>query len=383
MPFLFKRVEVFVWINGIISRIFSPFMELKDFRDKKSSKVEILASPEIITINLSNYFFNGSAYWKNFTYLKSDGLFYAHIANANIISKGIVVDSEKRIILESTIFQREYLNRLHSNHLVYFQRFLPKRKVGKVISLLNKLDNNYFHWTLESLTRILLIYDKPFFKDYKILVKDGALPFVKKSLCFLFNISESHIITKTLGENMEAEQALVISFPHIRNTETQLTNIYIPSVIKNLNALAHKRLQPSCTERKNLPKNFIISRKKALSRRILNEEKLIEHLTPFNFESIVLETLSYEEQVALFAGAEKIISMHGAGITNIIYAKNPILVEIFPEERNIRDAFYFAQITAALGIEHHLFLIKTENEKQDVLLNGKMLHKIKKIFCNH
>ncbi|WP_339698693.1 glycosyltransferase family 61 protein [uncultured Marixanthomonas sp.] len=282
--------------------------------------------------------------------------------------------------MESTIFQTEYLNRLNSNHLVFLKGFLPKKKGANVVSLLNKLDNNYFHWTLESLTRVLLIHEEPFFRDYNILIKDGALPFVKKSLKFLFNVPETNIITKTLGEKLEVKKALVVSFPHIRNVNTRMTNVYMPSVIKRLNELAHKRVNAAKLKFERLPKNFIISRKNAISRRILNEEKLIESLSYLNFEQVVLEELSFEEQVVLFVGAKKIISSHGAGITNIIYAHDPILIEIFPEERSIRDAYYFVQITGALEIEHHLFKHKTQNKKEDMVIGNTMIATFKKIF---
>lgn len=377
MAIQYKRIKLFVWLNGLVSWSFYPFLKLIDFRKNKTSEVQILEKAQPISIDVSHYHFKEDAYWKKFKNFESDDLFYVVIPDANIISKGIVVDSKNRVILESTLFQKEYLNNLCSNHLVLLKHFLPKKMETNVISLLNKLDNNYFHWTLESLTRILLIYEKPVFQDYKILIKADSLPFIEQSLKFLFNIPEENIISKHLGENYEVDNALVVSFPHIRNSETHMTNVYIPEIIRKINALAHQKLESNQLKPEKTPKNIIISRKHAPVRRILNEEKLIESLSEFNFESIVLESLNYKDQVALFAGAERIVSLHGAGITNIIYAKNPILIEIFPEGRNIRDAFYFTQITAALGIEHHLFLQKAENEKEDVIIDDAMISKIR------
>lgn len=377
MAIQYKRVKLFVWLNGLVSWCFYPFLKLIDFRKNKTSEVVIIEKSQSISIDMSHYHFKEEAYWKKFKDFKSDALFYAVIPDASIISKGIVVDSQNRVILESTLFQKEYLNNLCSNHLVFLKRFLPKKKDTNVISLLNKLDNNYFHWTLESLTRILLVYEKPFFQDYKILIKTDALPFIEQSLKFLFNISEENIITKHLGENYEVDNAMVISYPHIRSTETHLTNVYIPEIIRKLNTLAHKKLKLTPLETKQMPRNFIISRKHAPVRRILNEEILLESLSEFKFKSVVLENLKYEEQVALFANAERIVCLHGAGITNIIYANKPILIEVFPEGRNIRDAFYFTQITAALGIEHHLFLQKSENKNEDVVIENSTIIKIK------
>lgn len=382
MAIHYKRIKFFVWLNGVVSGVCYPFLKIRDFRKNRTSEIQILEKSQTIVIDRSHFHFEGNAYWNKFKTFQSDDLFYAIIPDASIISKGIVLDSKNRVILESTLFQKEYLNILCSNHLVLLKRLLPKKKEKNVISLLNKLDNNYFHWTTESLTRILLVYERPFFNDYKILVKDGALPFIKQSITFLFNIPETNIISKTLGENLEVDNGLVVSFPHIRNSESEFTNVYIPEVLKKLNALAHTRLERLQPKPQKTPKNFIISRKSALERRILNEEYLIQKLSDFDFESIALEELDYIEQVALFANAEIIIATHGAGIANIIYGKNPILIEIFPEERNIRDAFYFAQITAALQIEHHLFLQKQENDKEDILLDDSFIEKIRMIISN-
>ncbi len=380
MAIKYKRIRAFVWLNGLVSNAVYPFLRIIDYRKTLTSEVQILEKPHPIVIDHSHLHFEGNAYWKGFETFQGVPLFYVVVPQASIISKGIVLDSQNRVIMESTLFQKEYLNILCSNHLIFLKNFLPQRRETNVISLLNKLDNNYFHWTTESLTRILLIHDKLFFKEYKILVKHEALPFIKTSLNFLFDIPEENIIAKTLGENLEVDNALVISFPHIRNSNTHFTNVYLPDILRKLNALAHRKLESRFFSFSKTPTNFIISRKNALERKILNEDRLIHALAEYDFKSIALEELDYIEQVVLFFRAEVIIATHGAGIANIIYAKQPLLIEVFPEERNIRDAFYFTQITAALGIEHHLFLQKQENEKEDLHFNEALIEKMKRVI---
>jgi hypothetical protein len=72
-----------------------------------------------------------------------------------------------------------------------------------------------------------------------------------------------------------------------------------------------------------------ISRPKTVGRHIINEDEVMEALTPFGFVAYTLENLSFSDQVRLFSQAEVVVSPHGAGLTNIIFAENLIVVELF------------------------------------------------------
>ena len=378
MNFKLKRVKGLIWINKKISSPFFKFLKIKDFRKNPNETITLKPSFNF-NVNLSKYSIEINPFWKSFEILKSSPLFYSKIDQAKIISKGIVINKSKEVILESTIFQIEYLNNQNSNHIVVFNKILPTIIDTKVFSLLNKLDNNYYHWTLESLTRVLLVFEKPFFKDYKIVIKKEPLPFIKESLKFLFKINEEHIIEKPIYKKIESKEVLIVSFPHIRDHTTQNINVYYPFIIRRINELALKRLSEKNIEIKPL-QNIIISRKKPNKRVMINEDELLLSLSKYNFKLVRLEKLSFLEQVTLFANANMVIATHGAGITNIIYSKNATIIELFPENRNIRDAFYFAQITAALEIEHDVILYKEQNERQDVLISDEIILKIKSIL---
>ncbi len=371
-----KKIKSILQVNKYISDFFLRFIDIQNLRKNPEDVVSLKDTFEF-NIDLSNYHIASSPYWKQFKNIESDPIFYAEIPDATIVSKGIVVTSKKQVILESTIFQKEYLNELYSNHFVVFNKLLPSRKEHKVLSLQNKLDNNYFHWTMESLFRILVIYENPAFQEYNVLIKDGGSRFMFDSLQFLFQLPKERIITKRLLENIKADKAMVVSFPHIRDERTEMTNTYYPYLIRKFNQLAHKRLQENIKNIKtNMPKNILVSRKNAIERRIVNEDDFLQKLKKFDFNAVYLEELTFVEQVSLFYGAENVIVLHGAGITNIIYGKNPLLIELFPKERKIRDAFYFAQITSALQFKHEVIFYNSYNTEQDVLIDDEMFNKI-------
>ena len=61
-------------------------------------------------------------------------------------------------------------------------------------------------------------------------------------------------------------------------------------------------------------RRIYISRERSGHGKISNEEDLLRGLGGVGFEKVVPETFSFDEQVALFQGAECIIGAHGAGL---------------------------------------------------------------------
>lgn len=74
----------------------------------------------------------------------------------------------------------------------------------------------------------------------------------------------------------------------------------------------------------HLPRRFFVGRddRQSRARHMEGEDLLFEHLRLFDFEYVVFENLSPLEQVAIMAQAEVMISYHGAGFTNMLFA-NP------------------------------------------------------------
>ena len=73
-----------------------------------------------------------------------------------------------------------------------------------------------------------------------------------------------------------------------------------------------------------LPKRFFVGRGSGQSRErpLAGQDLLLEHLQRFGFEYVFFEDLEPLEQIALMAQAEVMISIHGAGFTNMLFA-NP------------------------------------------------------------
>lgn len=79
------------------------------------------------------------------------------------------------------------------------------------------------------------------------------------------------------------------------------------------------------------PKRIFISRNDATSRKIVNQSEIDVVLEEFEFTSISLSNLTLAEQIQIFANAEAVVGVHGAGLTNIVFGSRSLRVlEIIP-----------------------------------------------------
>ena len=66
---------------------------------------------------------------------------------------------------------------------------------------------------------------------------------------------------------------------------------------------------------------------------MINEWAVIDCLKLYNFQVIILENLSVEEQIAHFAATEVIVAPHGAGLSNLVYCHSGTkVIECFAPE---------------------------------------------------
>lgn len=95
---------------------------------------------------------------------------------------------------------------------------------------------------------------------------------------------------------------------------------------------------------------FYISRSMTKLRQVTNEDALSTFLKERGFQVIHLENMSAVEQIALFSNAKTIVAPHGAGLTNLIYANAPNVVELIPAD--FWGWGYFIPLTHAVGGKH-------------------------------
>ena len=125
-----------------------------------------------------------------------------------------------------------------------------------------------------------------------------------------------------------------------------------------------------------------ISRNDSKNRKIINEEKLVTFLKKKNFKIVQLSKYNLINQISLFSNAKIVISMHGAGLTNIIFCKkNTPVIEIIHDINKKKQDWYcpsnkfkftytardhFAKIAKIIKLDHFLyFCVNNSINKND------------------
>ncbi len=276
-----------------------------------------------------------------------DPAFRVELRDAEMLGHGVVVTAKGEAVLESTLFQQSYLHRSHVDHLILGRRLLKAEHFDAVIPLTNYLDLSYFHWTLEAVGRLALVEDQLKDPAWKVLISEKKARYLRDALVFLFDIDASRVVDGRAKRKV-MRRCLMVSNPHSRSLPGAGVEVYPPEHIHWLNARGHERIGGVRPGRRNI----VISRRKQIGRKITNEEVLLQRFPQLNLEFVTLEDLSLREQVDTFAHAGVIIAVHGAGLANLVYAKDASVIELYPMPLQAKNSAYFVQIAASLGLPH-------------------------------
>jgi len=198
---------------------------------------------------------------------------------------------------------------------------------------------NYYHFLIDSCLR---------FVD---LEAEGALTDQTKILCSteptkwqrlyleLLGVSDDRLVV--CGSQMTRVQDLLISASRRQRFAVS------PKAIASFNTRIRAGIDIS-----NAPthEKFYISRSLTKLRQVTNEDELSAFLTARGFQVVHLENMSAAEQIALFSKAKTIVAPHGAGLTNLIYANAPNVIELIPAD--FWGWGYFIPLTQAVGGRH-------------------------------
>jgi hypothetical protein len=240
-------------------------------------------------------------------------------------------------------------------------------------SLVNYWSHLYGHWIYEALTRLEAL-EYYFQKTDKkpILIIDKNSPYWKIRTLELMGYGPEDYIQWN-GYRAKVNQLVICS----KRREEGRTSIKAchwvrERILSNVDRYTSNLL---------LNPRIFISRKKTKSRRILNEEEVIDTLAKYDFVTCIIEDFDFADQVKIFAQAKFIVVPHGGGVANIIFSQNLSLIELFGQKFS---HFYYA-ISQGLGFNYGCLFCDSKNE--DIIVNceelSQMVYRMTKKISSH
>ncbi len=191
--------------------------------------------------------------------------------------------------------------------IIIFWPGVQLKKYSEYILIDNVYSHTYYHWLTEALPRLFLVKDQ-LQSSTLLLPANHDLKFHQETLQ-LFKVEKIERLQKHVRYRV----------PNLL-TSTQIGRVanYHPAVIKQMVAYIKSAIGPSV----GLGEKIYVSRRRALRRKVLNETDLEISLALFGFKVIVFEDYSFAEQVNIMRECRYLISIHGAGLTNMIFMES-------------------------------------------------------------
>ena len=230
--------------------------------------------------------------------------------------------------------------------------------------------SSYYHWVTEYLPKLRLLeyYMKETGDEPTILVESKPRSFVRESLEVMGYPPSSY---KEWSRNEMYIDRLIVPLHRIHSFDyyKPSSSNYNPSR-DDLGWLRQKvRSGIERNKRREQNKRIYISRQKTgsehtSSRKVINYNEVEDVLGEFGFKSYVLEELSFQDQAELFINAEVIMGPHGAGLVNMIFSDDPLIIELFPKNK-LKPHFYY--ISEIMGFEYEA--VVSDNEGDDLVVD--------------
>jgi capsular polysaccharide biosynthesis protein len=274
----------------------------------------------------------------------AEAAFVAQIRQGRFWSNSAVITSDNKLLADvSPVFKMDP-RQTPEKHPVFWKDITPPQKMsGNIGVLAAPGGNTYFHWMIDVVPRLHLLreWEKTGQKIDRFIVNGTSKAFQQQTL-EMMGIDAHQIIDGSAHPHIVAEQLIVPSFPR---HNTCLIAKWVFQYIRD----EFIGGQSSVSDM-NAPYVYV-SRARASRRRMTNEDSILSLLEPYGFQTFFLEELSFAEQISLFSNAKCIVSPHGAGLTNLVFASpGAKIIEIYSP--NYVSVSYW-NISSQIGLDYY------------------------------
>ena len=284
--------------------------------------------------------------------------------NVYVTWDGVVINNLK--IQECSLINNSWKTEFGFKYILYhlFKKNIQKLSSNEKYTIINSpWTQGFFHFLCDALPRLVCIEDL----DNHILL-----------------LPESHKSYDDLIRNYFSLKD-VIYFDY--ETVFKVPNLSIVNHTAspgNYNNIIINKLRNVFLSKRKLESPFeyvYISRKNARGRRIKNENIFEKELLNLGFKVINAEDLDREETLNLFSKTKLLVSIHGAGLTNMLWMQPNTSVLEIRTPNDITNLCYFT-LASELSIDYYyMFSSKDVSESTDYNIDkDKLLNIIRSII---
>jgi len=245
------------------------------------------------------------------------------------------------------------------DHEIFLQLKLPRiEKIVGTVAIISSQESerNYYHWMFDVVPKVRLLADAGItLEEIDLFATNmSGLSFQDETLALL-KVPQERLRRVNGNTHLKADR-LVVPSPTINSSfdTPQWT-------CKFLRELLLSNVEPALKERGGNPELLYITRSRSAFRHVINEGELTDFLTGLGFSTIAPEDLTVVEQAARFASARAIVSVHGAGLVNLV-CSNPgtKIIELFSP--NFVQTNYWG-ISSVMGLDYYYLFAEGEHPK--------------------
>lgn len=197
------------------------------------------------------------------------------------------------------------------------------------INLMHEYNNNYFHFIVETLPRMLLCEEISIPNHIPFIFESNLHPNII-TLIALINTSKRPVIylppdyIYSIKEMYYVSDVSSIIDSYSNGEENKLSVLSINNIVK----IKNRCLEHFSEQQNKKPFRKIYVKRTGDYRNLVNQNEIEEALKQFGFEIIDTSFLSVESQIQIFNEASFVITPTGAQVTNIVWCQNNIKVII-------------------------------------------------------
>jgi len=249
--------------------------------------------------------------------------------------------------------------------ILFLMKSRKIKRIDYILFVTNSNSYNFFHWFLDVLQKLEFVFESKneiLNSKIKIIIPNGHNnSFVKKSL-------ESF----NLDFYFQKKNEIIVSNHSILLPDIAPTGNYRKNKILKL----AKRLRNYWTKNEiRIPnyKKIYISRKNSKKRRLINESEIIPILKKKGFLILDFDNLNFEEQLSYTLYSEILVSVHGAGLTHMLWMKKKSKILEIRARNNYDDNCYYS-LASDLGHDYYYTIADKTHIKKSFHLSDLVIN---------